>query len=110
YYKDHPPSHFHARYGEYEAKFLVSDGTLLNGVFPKISRRRVTEWARRHREELALNWQRAEQRHRPTVSVMNRSSMWIQGMPLKNLRLPELGDHNASSWQQLMSTCRSLCC
>jgi len=62
YFKDHPPPHFHARYGEYEAKFFIVDGTLLDGVFPRISRRRVTEWARRHQEELALNWQRAEQR------------------------------------------------
>lgn len=62
YFKDHPPPHFHARYGEHEAKFFISDGTLLEGVFPRMARRRVTEWARRHREELTLNWQRAEQR------------------------------------------------
>jgi hypothetical protein len=65
YYRDHPPPHFHARYGEHEAKFLISDGSLLDGVFPTIPRRRVNEWARRHREELALNWQRAEQRQSP---------------------------------------------
>jgi hypothetical protein len=55
YYDDHVPPHFHARYGEYQATFTI-DGMLLEGALPRATRRMIAEWARRHREELALNW------------------------------------------------------
>ena len=35
YFRDHPPPHFHARYGDHEAKFAIENGKLIEGHFPK---------------------------------------------------------------------------
>ncbi len=35
YYRDHPPPHFHARYGEFEAKFSIETGNIIEGNMPK---------------------------------------------------------------------------
>ena len=35
YFNDHPPPHFHARYGEHKAKFDVATGTVLEGSMPR---------------------------------------------------------------------------
>jgi hypothetical protein len=58
YYDDHPPPHFHARYGEYRA-ILEIDGGLLTGVLPPRALGLVIEWAALHRGELEENWRRA---------------------------------------------------
>ena len=35
YFDDHPPSHFHAEYGEHEAVFSIKDGKMINGKLPR---------------------------------------------------------------------------
>lgn len=35
YYRDHPPPHFHARYGEFEATFSIETGNIIEGNMPK---------------------------------------------------------------------------
>lgn len=61
YWKDHQPPHFHALYAGDEAQVLVADGTILAGSLPRTAAQLVAEWASLHREELAANWQRAQE-------------------------------------------------
>jgi len=56
---EHPPPHFHVRYGEYEASFIIETGAVLRGRVPPRIRGMVEEWADLHREELMENWNRA---------------------------------------------------
>ncbi len=35
YFDDHPPPHFHARYGEYEAQVAIATGEVINGDLPR---------------------------------------------------------------------------
>jgi hypothetical protein len=42
FHRDHPPPHFHARYGEYQAKFDIETGQLIEGKMP----RRAMAWCR----------------------------------------------------------------
>jgi len=54
---DHPPPHFHARYGEHEAQVDVATGDILNGTLPRRAHALVNEWVELHRDELETNWQ-----------------------------------------------------
>jgi hypothetical protein len=60
YRPDHPPAHFHARYGEYEAKVALDGSAALEGQLPTRAFRLVQEWARLHQTELAENWNLAQ--------------------------------------------------
>ena len=35
YHRDHPPAHFHAKYGEYEAIYEISTQRQLKGNLPR---------------------------------------------------------------------------
>lgn len=59
YYDDHGPPHFHAVYGEYEAKVEIRSGRV-RGRLPKRALQLVLEWYPRHAEELLEAWHRAE--------------------------------------------------
>ena len=59
YFGDHPPPHFHARYGEHHAQIEIATGEIL---------RLVQEWTDLHREDLVADWERAE-REEPLVSI-----------------------------------------
>ena len=59
YFDDHTPSHFHAVYGEFEAKISIADGAIIQGWLPRRARRRVKSWTDLHRLELEENWKRA---------------------------------------------------
>lgn len=61
YRPDHPPAHFHARYGEYEAKVALDGSSIIEGHLPGRAFRLVQEWARLHEVELALDWELAQQ-------------------------------------------------
>jgi hypothetical protein len=60
YYREHPPPHFHADYGEYEISVEIDSG-VVTGTFPKRALRMVLEWHELHRIELAEDWERARQ-------------------------------------------------
>ena len=62
YHRDHPPPHFHARYGEYEAKFSVETGEIREGNLPRRARLLVEEWYALHTDELAVAWRLIENR------------------------------------------------
>ena len=64
FFADHPRPHFHATYGEYDAKFDIETLELLAGEPPPRQLRLVTEWAELRREELRANWQRATRREK----------------------------------------------
>lgn len=59
YFDDHPPPHFHARYGEFEAQVAIATGELLKGRLPRRAQALVEEWAALHRDELEEDWVRA---------------------------------------------------
>ena len=61
YYGDpmrHPLPHFHARYGEYQASFLIDPPTWLAGVMPRRQMQMILGWAEIHKDELTANWLR----------------------------------------------------
>src|ERR1051326_3915199 len=52
FFNDHPPPHFHARYGEFEATIDISTLDVLEGQLPRRALNLVQEWAMIHRGEL----------------------------------------------------------
>lgn len=64
YFSDHPPPHFHAIYGSFEAVFDIETATVLAGDFPRRARGLVEEWARRYRTELRMDWRLAREHRR----------------------------------------------
>jgi hypothetical protein len=65
YFRDHPPSHFHARYGEAEALVSVEDLSVLEGSLPPRALGLVMEWASLHQDELVAAWRRAQAHEAP---------------------------------------------
>jgi hypothetical protein len=60
YFRDHPPPHFHAKYGEHVAEIAIGTPLeLIDGWLPPRALRLVIEWATLHQAELAANWDRA---------------------------------------------------
>jgi hypothetical protein len=68
YYNDHPPPHFHAKYGEYKAKVEIESGLLLDGSLPGRVRSLVEEWRMLHKAQLEAVWRLAMQRQ-PLVRI-----------------------------------------
>ena len=68
YYDDHPPPHFHAKYGEHQAQIVIATSVVLNGSLPRRALALVQEWAALHRDELAEDWRRAEDEE-PLASI-----------------------------------------
>jgi hypothetical protein len=60
-YGDHPPPHFHARYGNWKALIAIQALTLLQGRLPPRVFGLVTEWAALHQVELMEDWDLAQQ-------------------------------------------------
>jgi len=65
YFNDHPPPHFHARYGEFEATIDISTLTVMEGRLPLRALSLVQEWGMMHRGELLLNWSRCRDKAAP---------------------------------------------
>jgi uncharacterized protein DUF4160 len=60
YRPDHPPAHFHVRYGEHWAKVALDGSAILEGALPRRAFRLVQEWTQLHQAELASNWDLAQ--------------------------------------------------
>lgn len=56
HFSDHPPSHFHVRYGEWKAQVTIETISILNGTLPPRVFGLVAEWALAHQDELRENW------------------------------------------------------
>ncbi len=55
-YNDHPPPHFHVRYGSQKALMAIDTLTLLRGQLSPRVLGLVVEWAAQHQAALAENW------------------------------------------------------
>jgi hypothetical protein len=64
FYNDHPPPHFHVRYGDQRAIVDVVTLSVLEGSLAPRVLGLVVEWAAQHRDELRANWDLAR-RHAP---------------------------------------------
>ena len=58
FFNDHPPPHFHARYGEFEATIAIETLDVMEGDLPGRALSLVREWGMIHREELREDWRR----------------------------------------------------
>jgi hypothetical protein len=65
YFRDHPPPHFHARYGGSEALVSIEELTVLEGRLPPRALGLVMEWASLHQDELREAWNRARNHEPP---------------------------------------------
>ena len=61
HFADHPPPHFHVRYGSYKALVAMDPPALLEGRLPPRALGLVVEWATLHRAELLANWNLASE-------------------------------------------------
>ena len=60
-YSDHPPPHFHVRYGGQKALVDIYTFTVWEGKLPPRALGMVIEWAAIHQAELLENWALARQ-------------------------------------------------
>ena len=59
FYNEHNPPHFHAEY-QGQAGVFDFDGKMMRGSLrSKTAKKLICEWAKLHRDELAINWERA---------------------------------------------------
>ena len=61
YYNDHPPPHFHVRYGGLKAIIAIPSLSLLQGTLSPRVFGMAMEWAALHQTELSENWDLARQ-------------------------------------------------
>lgn len=69
FFGDHPPPHFHAIYGEYNANALVSIESLeiIEGDLPSRAQKLVLEWAILYQQDLLQMWNNQEFRKLPPL-------------------------------------------
>ena len=68
YFNDHPPPHFHVRYGSAQGRFAIDDLRMLDGNLSPRVRGLVVEWAAQHVAELRTNWDNAREQ-RPLLAI-----------------------------------------
>ncbi len=68
FYDDHPPPHFHVRYGGQKAIIAIESLAILDGRLSPRALGLVMEWAALHRQELREAWRLAE-RHAPLKPI-----------------------------------------
>jgi hypothetical protein len=65
YFNDHPPPHFHARYGAHKALVGIDSLSVVAGSLPPRVLGLVAEWGLQHRPALRDNWQRVLRKELP---------------------------------------------
>ena len=68
YFDDHPPPHFPAEYGEYEAVLSIETLAIIAGSLPPRATGMVAEWASLHQRELMTAW-RSATHHEPVTKI-----------------------------------------
>ena len=68
YFADHPPPHFHARYGEFQAQIEIATGSVISGTLPARATSLVREWCLIRRAEIEADWALAVA-ERPLASI-----------------------------------------
>jgi hypothetical protein len=59
YRNEHPPAHFHAYYGDFEAVIQISPPGVIQGKLPPRILGMVMEWAAMHEADLLEAWEDA---------------------------------------------------
>jgi hypothetical protein len=65
YFRDHPPPHFHAIYGDDEALIDIQALSVLAGHLPGRAAALVLEWAALRQDELMHAWDEASRHNAP---------------------------------------------
>ena len=60
FFGDHPPPHFHAVYGEYNALFNIETLEMIEGDLHPRAMKMLVEWATREQSELMKMWNSQE--------------------------------------------------
>ena len=59
YFNELNPTHFHVKYGEYNAIVTIEDG-IVTGSLPRRALNLIYDWLDLHKDELMENWRRLE--------------------------------------------------
>ena len=65
YNDEHPPPHFHARFGEHLAVINLETFAIMRGFLPRPQYRKVVAWARDRHDALRLAWDACERDRNP---------------------------------------------
>ncbi|MFM7572600.1 MAG: DUF4160 domain-containing protein, partial [Snowella sp.] len=60
FFADHPPPHFHAIYGDYDALINLKTLEIIEGDLPNRATKMVIEWAKIYQSELLKMWNTQE--------------------------------------------------
>ncbi|MBD1915032.1 DUF4160 domain-containing protein [Leptolyngbya sp. FACHB-60] len=55
-YGDHPPPHFHAIYGEYNALVSIESLEIIESDLPNRAQEMVIDWAEMYQQDLPKRW------------------------------------------------------
>jgi hypothetical protein len=67
FFGDHPPPHFHAIYGEYNALVSIEFLEIIEGDLPSRAQKLVLEWATLYQQDLLQMWNTQEFRKLPPL-------------------------------------------
>lgn len=67
FFGDHPPPHFHAIYGEYNALVSIESLEIIEGDLPSRAQKLVLEWATLYQQDLLQMWNTQEFRKLPPL-------------------------------------------
>lgn len=65
YWDEHPPAHFHVRFGDMWGAIDIQTGELVDGALPRKKLKKIEEWRRLHKDELLANWNLVAKRISP---------------------------------------------
>lgn len=66
YWDEHPPPHFHVRFGGIWAVINIRTGELIDGYLPRNKLKKIEKWRILHLQELLANWERVSQKKDPS--------------------------------------------
>jgi Domain of unknown function (DUF4160) len=67
FFGDHPPPHFHAIYGEYNALVSIESLEIIEGDLPSRAQKLVLEWAMLYQQDLLEMWNTQQFRKLPPL-------------------------------------------
>jgi Domain of unknown function (DUF4160) len=67
FFGDHPPPHFHAIYGEFNALVSIETLVILEGDLPSRAEKLIIEWATLYQNELLNIWNTQDFRKLPPL-------------------------------------------
>ncbi|MHC5823481.1 MAG: DUF4160 domain-containing protein, partial [Nostoc sp.] len=67
FFGDHPPPHFHAIYGEYNALVSIESLEIIEGDLPSRAQKLVLEWALLYQQDMLQMWNTQEFRKLPPL-------------------------------------------